>query len=94
MKIDKPLHPVRPQGLEQGKQTARADQPAAPGDASPAAVSHINRATTDASGDIDQVRVDEIRQAISDGKLPMNANRIADGLIDSIKAMIEEQGGK
>lgn len=94
MKIDKPIHPVRPQGLEQGKQTSRPEQPAGAGNTSPASVTQLNRAIADSSGDIDQARVDEIRQAISEGKLSMNADRIADGLIDSVRALLDEQGEK
>lgn len=45
---------------------------------------------SDTSQDIDTARVAEIRQAISDGKLEINPNRIADGIIASAKALIEE----
>lgn len=45
----------------------------------------------DASKDIDMARVNEIRQAISEGKLEIRSERIADGLIASAKALIGDQ---
>lgn len=41
---------------------------------------------------VDQARVDEIRQAISDGRFKMDANRIADGLLDSVREMLGYTG--
>lgn len=40
---------------------------------------------------IDQQRVDEIRQAISEGRFKINAGRIADGLIDSVRDLLSNQ---
>ncbi len=40
---------------------------------------------------VDRARVDEIRQAISEGRFQVNAERIADGLIDSARQMIDAQ---
>lgn len=37
---------------------------------------------------VDQARVDEIRQAISEGRFKIDANRIADGLLDSVREML------
>ncbi len=37
---------------------------------------------------IDRGRVDEIRQAISEGRFKVDAGRIADGLIDSVRQML------
>jgi len=45
---------------------------------------------SDTSQDIDAARVAEIRQAISDGKLEINADRIADGIIASARSLLEE----
>lgn len=41
---------------------------------------------------IDQKKVDEIRQAISDGRFKVDANRVADGLIASVREMLGRQG--
>lgn len=43
---------------------------------------------TDTSQDINEARVAEIRQAISEGKLTLNAERIADGLINSVRELL------
>lgn len=41
--------------------------------------------------EIDRSRVEEIRQAISEGRFKIDANRIADGLIDSVRQMLDAQ---
>lgn len=41
---------------------------------------------------VDQARVDEIRQAISEGRFKIDANRIADGLLDSVREMLGSAG--
>ncbi len=38
---------------------------------------------------VDKARVDEIRQAISEGRFQVDQNRIADGLIQSVRDMLE-----
>lgn len=40
---------------------------------------------------VDRNRVDEIRQAISEGRFKVDANRIADGLIESVRQMLDAQ---
>ncbi|MFT3758726.1 flagellar biosynthesis anti-sigma factor FlgM [Thauera sp.] len=44
------------------------------------------------SPEIDQKRVDEIRQAISEGRFKVDASRIADGLIASVRDMLGSRG--
>ncbi|AKU10848.1 putative negative regulator of flagellin synthesis [Azoarcus sp. CIB] len=44
-----------------------------------------------AAPEIDRSRVDEIRQAISEGRFKVDANRIADGLIESVRQMLDAQ---
>lgn len=41
----------------------------------------------------DAARVAEIKQAISEGRFQINPERIADGLIDSVRAMLARQQG-
>lgn len=41
---------------------------------------------------IDQKKVDEIRQAITDGRFKVDADRVADGLIASVREMLGRQG--
>lgn len=43
---------------------------------------------------VDRSRVDQIRQAISEGRFQVDANRIADGLIESVRQMLESQSGR
>lgn len=38
---------------------------------------------------VDKARVAEIRQAISEGRFKIDANRIADGLIESVREMLD-----
>ena len=43
---------------------------------------------------VDHARVEEIKQAIRDGKFKIDANRIADGLIAEVKQMFDSQAGR
>jgi negative regulator of flagellin synthesis FlgM len=43
---------------------------------------------------VDRARVDEIRQAMSEGRFKVDAERIADGLIDSVRQMLGTQADK
>ncbi|GAA4332193.1 hypothetical protein GCM10023165_06760 [Variovorax defluvii] len=45
------------------------------------------------SGDFDAERVAEIRQAIRDGSYQVRPERIADGLIDSVRELLAGQKG-
>lgn len=40
---------------------------------------------------VDTKRVEEIKLAISEGRFKIDANRIADGLIDSVRQMLDAQ---
>ena len=40
---------------------------------------------------VDKQRVDEIKQAIANGEFKIDAGRIADGLISSVREMLAEQ---
>ena len=42
---------------------------------------------------VDEARVTEIKQAISDGRFQVDANKVADGLIDSVRQMLAAQPG-
>lgn len=41
---------------------------------------------------VDRARVAEIRQAISEGRFKIDANRIADGLLSSVRDLLAEGG--
>ena len=53
-----------------------------------APVSDLSQSGNDGSQDIDQARVDELRQAIAEGRLEIRADRIADGLIASVQDLL------
>jgi negative regulator of flagellin synthesis FlgM len=96
MKIEGSLKPVS--GTPAGESRPRAQAGASPG--SPAAKvelsslsSSLNKAEAAmaATPMVDRGRVDEIRQAISEGRFKVDASRIADGLIDSVRQMLDAQ---
>lgn len=43
---------------------------------------------------VDQKKVDEIKAAISEGRFRVDANRIADGLLDSVRQMLDERSSQ
>ncbi|EPC04551.1 hypothetical protein L861_04300 [Litchfieldella anticariensis FP35 = DSM 16096] len=89
MKIDT-SHPLtRPNQGESSNKAAKADHdaPSAQG-ATPASVTHLSQSAGNSNQDIDSARVEEIRQAISEGRLEIHAERIADGLIDSVRDLL------
>ncbi|WP_192036487.1 flagellar biosynthesis anti-sigma factor FlgM [Halomonas sp. YLGW01] len=91
MKISSSNPLNRPQAATQGQE--KDATPAQPGNAKgggPATVTHLNQSAGDASQDIDSARVDEVRQAISEGRLDIRADKIADGLIKDVENMMVE----
>lgn len=50
-------------------------------------------ATTSDAPVVDAARVTEIKQAISEGRFQINPERIADGLLDSVREMLSRQRG-
>lgn len=92
MKIDS-SHPLtRPAAAESKEASARAQRSQAkPQTESSSTVSHLSSAASpNASQDVDSARVAEIRQAILDGRLQINAERIADGLIASVREQLKQ----
>ena len=51
-------------------------------------------AAMEATPVVDQSRVDEIKQAITDGRFQVDAGKVADGLIESVKQMLAAQPQK
>lgn len=97
MKIEGPIKPVsnHPTGENQprtqpgNKQTTGAEE-------SRVELSSTGRAEAAMASTpvVDQARVDEIRQAISEGRFQVDANRIADGLLDSVREMLDADSEK
>ena len=96
MKIDNSVNPV---GGSPGPNRNGAAKPAAGGAKSGAgaevAISPLSARLQEISADLastpalDAGRVAEIKQAISEGRYTVNAGKIADGLISSVRQMLE-----
>lgn len=93
MKIDRPPLTSRAGPAEAPNASARVQRSEAPLQSlMPAAVTHLSQVSgNSAAADIDQARVAEIRQAISEGRLEIRADRIADGLIDSVRELLGQR---
>lgn len=90
MKIDssQPLHLF---GQSEASKKAQPSQEGTPArSTTPAAIAHLSDVAQDASRDIDTARVAEIRQAISEGRLDIRPERIADGLFDSVRDLLDD----
>jgi negative regulator of flagellin synthesis FlgM len=48
-------------------------------------------ATIGQTPEVDSARVGEIKQAISEGRFSVNSEKVADGLIDSVRQMLAAQ---
>lgn len=94
MKIDNQNPLIRPGQTQQRDepQKVKGASPASGQDAGPAAATHLNRHAADSSQDIDTARVEEIREAIRDGRLEIRTERIADGLIAGVREMLGKDG--
>ncbi|WP_280562078.1 MULTISPECIES: flagellar biosynthesis anti-sigma factor FlgM [unclassified Chromohalobacter] len=91
MKISNLHPPTQASQSEQSDATQRT--PPRGGDTaqagSPASITTLSQSNeADTSQDIDTARIDEIRQAISDGQLELDTGKIADGLIDSVRDLL------
>ncbi|WFF42818.1 flagellar biosynthesis anti-sigma factor FlgM [Salinicola endophyticus] len=75
--------------LDQKRNVKQAESASSPA-GSTTTLSQID--TQNTSGDIDTARVAEVRQAIADGTLQLDTSKIADGLIQSVRDMLDERG--
>ncbi len=94
MKIDNSSPITR---LIQGEQGKPADKTVgtatgSSSQASPATITHLSQLAQNPAQDIDLSRVEEVRTAIREGKLELSPEKIADGLIDSVRAMLDQEG--
>lgn len=90
VKIDNHNPLIRP-GQTPPRDDARqveGGNPPAGREAGPAAVTHLSQQATDTRHDIDTARVGEIREAIREGRLEIRSERIADGLIESVRELL------
>lgn len=96
MKIDNSI-----KGISQRSGTASSRPAAAAGKAPDAAGLQVelsssaklqqSGAAAAAGGVFDAQRVAEIRQAIAEGRFQVNPERIADGLVDSVREMLSQR---
>ncbi|WP_417331070.1 flagellar biosynthesis anti-sigma factor FlgM [Halomonas cupida] len=90
MKIDSQTPLTRPSPADATRE-ARAVEGGASVDntaASPSSMTHLSSGINDSRQDVDMQRVAEIRDAIREGRLEINPERIADGLIESVRDML------
>lgn len=95
MKVD---NSVKVGGLSISEAKARSvkGQPASNSDAS-VEVSSLSSRLAEIQGSLSSVpvvdadRVSEIKQAISEGRFKVNADKVADGLINSVRQMLDAQ---
>lgn len=92
MKINSqnPLPRPAPTGQRSESTPVKDSAPTGRGGPSPSATTHLSQQATDTSRDIDTARVEEIREAIREGRLEIRAERIADSLIESLAAERQE----
>ncbi|WP_445001142.1 flagellar biosynthesis anti-sigma factor FlgM [Halomonas mongoliensis] len=77
-------------GRDEPQKVKDAGQQPAASDTSPSARTHLSHDAANTSQDIDTARVDEIREAIREGRLEIHAERIADGLIENVKELLRD----
>lgn len=88
MKIDNVSHLSTPTRIDQAKSKDKVGSVASQGNAETGSTTHLSRASSDASQDIDHARVAEVRQAISEGRLKVDTDRITDRLIASVRDLL------
>ncbi|WP_217908853.1 MULTISPECIES: flagellar biosynthesis anti-sigma factor FlgM [Halomonadaceae] len=86
VKIDNINSLLRSNPTQQRDETQKAESvsPATPGGMTREST-QLSQSSIDESQDIDTAKVEEIRDAIREGRLEMRADRIADGLIANLK---------
>ncbi|MFP4137033.1 MAG: flagellar biosynthesis anti-sigma factor FlgM [Halomonas sp.] len=82
--VDSRQEAQRVKGPREGKQE----------DAGPASETHLSQPAADTRQDIDSARVEEVREAIREGKFDIRAERIADGLIASVQELLDTEDGR
>lgn len=100
MKIDGTLKPVSSAPANETRARPRAEAARSEQAEDQVALSPLSTTLAKAEAAIastpavDKARVAEIRQAISEGRFKIDANRIADGLIESVREMLDARTAK
>lgn len=88
MKIDNVSHLTTPTRIDQAKSKEKVGGLAPQANGESQSATHLSRASADTSQDIDHARVAELRQAISEGRLHVDTDRITDRLIASVRDLL------
>jgi len=93
VKIDSSLKPVGPGTVNSNRGKVKADSTPAEGAAEVklSAASTQLAAGASSGAPIDGARIDEIKLAISEGRFQINAEAIADGLINTARDLLQSQ---
>lgn len=91
MKIDQLHNAATTARTQAGGQSNKTGAAASRGTETTQTVSHLHQHSLRVGQDVDHARIGEIRQAIREGKLEVDTQRIADRLIDNLG---EWMGGK
>lgn len=94
MKIDSSLKPVGPGNVSSNRQKASAPDTRTDGGAAEVKLSSASTqlaAGASSGAPIDGARIAEIKLAISEGRFKVNAEAIADGLIDTARDLLKSQ---
>ncbi|WP_075881996.1 flagellar biosynthesis anti-sigma factor FlgM [Vreelandella massiliensis] len=86
MKVDALNSLLRPNQQTQSRDEAQKPQAASAANVNQASAdaTRLSQQSVDTSQDIDQTKVDEIRDAIREGRLEVDPERIANGLLASL----------
>lgn len=88
MKIDNIPPSTASNRVDQGHAGKKTDATAEKAHAPAGSATHLSAAHLDAGKDIDHARVAEIRQAISEGRLVVDTDRIADRLLANVHDLL------
>ena len=90
MNIDKlsSLLPASQPESRDGPQKAERATPAGQQNPRGSTETQLSQGATDTAQDIDNVRVEELRNAINNGQLEVRTDQIADGLISSVEDLL------
>ena len=103
MKIDNSIKTVSGISVSDGRTRADKNTGVIPNPAAPADNVHLSPLSSQLQtiesslangGVVDMARVEEIKQAISDGRFKVNPEVIADRLLETVRELIQSQKGK
>ena len=101
MKIDNSMKPLGNVGTDnRAKPAGGAGAPASAAPGAQVQLSSLSsslqqaEAAVSATPVVDQSRVDEIKEAMAEGRFKVDAEKVADGLIESVRQMLQAQPGK